>query len=146
MCKWTKGAKHTRLPMEITELPTLSMRQNKTIKKYNFYKLFQTCNPNIEAGEEEEGKALLQGEVWFSNGSEGEVWTCAGLYDSTGKSCLAIPLGQYPTVFQAEVFTILHYTETLISAKASGMCFSICSDSEAAIKAVGKPKMSSILA
>ena len=58
MGKWTRGAKHTRLPMDITELSTLSMRHDKKVKKYNFDKLFRTCIPNREAWEEEDGKAL----------------------------------------------------------------------------------------
>ena len=41
MGKWMRGTKHTRLPMDITELPTLSMRHDKTVKKYNFDKIFR---------------------------------------------------------------------------------------------------------
>ena len=73
MSMWTRGVIYTRLPMDITELPTLSMRQNKTVKKYNLDKLFRTCIPNRGAGEEEEGKALLQRELWFTDGSKCEI-------------------------------------------------------------------------
>ena len=51
--------------------------------------------PNREKWVEEEGKALLQGELWFTDGSKGEGWAGTGLYDSAGKRGLAIPLGQY---------------------------------------------------
>ena len=54
-------------------------------------------------------------------------------------------VGQHPTVFQAEVFIILHCAETLLSEKVSGRCISICSDRQAAIRAVWKPEISSIL-
>ena len=56
-----------------------------------------------------------------------------------------LPLGQYPTVFQAAVFAILYCAETLMSEKEAGRRFSICSNSQAAIRAVGKPEISSIL-
>ena len=61
---------------------------------------------------------------WF----KGEGWAGAGLYNSAGKRGLAVLLGQYPTIFQAAVFAILHCAETLVSEKASGRCISICSD------------------
>ena len=80
-----EGGKHTRLPMDIIKLPALSMRQDKLVKKYNFDKLFRTCIPKRETWEEAEGKALLQGELWFTDGSKGESWVGAGLYDSAGK-------------------------------------------------------------
>ena len=140
MGKWTRGVKHTRLPMDIIELPTLSMRHDKTVEKYNFNKLFQTCIPNMEAWEEEEEKALLRGKLCFTDGYKGERWASAGLYDSAGKRGLTIPLGQYPTVFQAEVFAILHYAKTLVSEKTSDRCISICSDSQAAVRTVGNQK------
>ena len=61
--------------MDITELPTPSMRQDKTAKKYNFDKLIRTCIPNREAWEEEEEKDLLQGKPWFGD-SPGIVPYC----------------------------------------------------------------------
>ena len=91
MGKWTRGAKHTRLSKDITELPTLSMRQDKTVKKYNFDKLIRTCIPKREAWEEEERKALLQEELWFTEGSKGKDWAGAGLYDSAEKGVWQFP-------------------------------------------------------
>ena len=77
--------------MDIIKLPALSMRQDKLVKKYNFDKLFRTCIPKRETWEEAEGKALLQGELWFTDGSKGEGWAGAGLYDSAGKRGLPKP-------------------------------------------------------
>ena len=59
--------------MDITELLPISMKQDKTVKNYNFDKLFRTCIPNRKAWkEEEEGEVLLEEELWFTDGSKGE--------------------------------------------------------------------------
>ena len=56
-----------------------------------------------------------------------------------------IPLGRFTTVFQAEVFAILHRAETLIGEEKVNWCMTIFSDSQAALDAVRKPGISSIL-
>ena len=58
----------------------------------------------------------------------------------------AIPLGRFPTVFQAEVFAILQCVEVLREERKVGKCITIFSDSQGAINTVGKPDISSILA
>ena len=135
MGKWARGAKHTRLPMNITELPTLSMRQNKTVKKYNFDKLILTCSPNREAWEQEGGKALLQEELWFTDGSKGESWAGAGLYDSAGERGLAIPRDS-TQLFSRRKFSPSSTVRKLISEKASGR---LRNDQMAKKGAAGKP-------
>ena len=107
MGKWTRGAKHTRLLMGITELPTPSTKQDKTVKKYNFDKLFRTCTPNREAWEGEEGKALLQKELWFTDGFKGH----SGIKGNEKADQLAKeggagkPIGQEPILGQAPCCT-----------------------------------------
>ena len=143
--RWAWGTKRTRFPRDIISLPTLAMRQDKMAKHYNFTNLFQTCIPEWEAWKKDGGNSLLQGDIWYTNGSKGDEWTGAGLYDSALRRGLAIPPGRFPTVFQMEVFAILRCAEILRKEGKVGKCITICCDSQAAITAVGKPDISSIL-
>ena len=143
--RWTWGTKHTRLMRDIILLPTLAKRQDKMVKSYNFTKLFWTCIHEREAWKKEGWNLLLQGDIWYTDVSKGDEWTGAVLYASALRRGLAIPLGRFPTIFQAELFTILQCAEILREEGKVCKCITICSDSQATINAVGKPDISSIL-
>jgi len=76
----------------------------------------------------------------FTDASRTVEGTGAGVYGQSVKRRLSIPLGKHATVFQAEVYAILacvHETETQDRPEKY---ISICSDSQAALKALRAAK------
>ena len=71
----------------------------------------------------------------------------AGIFveDEGEREEVSLPLGKYATVFQAEVYAILQCArlEKVEGGGRRGVC--ICSDSQAAIRALSSPKISSAL-
>ena len=71
--------------------------------------------------------------------------TGAGVYGQSGNRRLSLTLGQYATVFQAEVFAILVCAHEIQAQEVPGKHVSICSDSLAALKALRAVKTTSPL-
>jgi hypothetical protein len=79
---------------------------------------------------------IVKGRIWFTDGSRKEGRTGAGVYGQSDGRRLSLPLGQYATVFQAEVYVILACTHDIAAHGVPGKYVSICSDSQAALKAI----------
>jgi ribonuclease HI len=79
---------------------------------------------------------IVKGQVWFTDGSHMEGRTGAGVYGQSNGRRLSLPLGQYATVFQAKVYTILACAHDIAAHGVPGKYVSICSDSQAALKAI----------
>jgi hypothetical protein len=62
--------------------------------------------------------------------------TGAGVYGQSVKWRLSFPLGRYTTVFQAEIYAILACVYEIQIHTRSEKYISICSDSQAALKAL----------
>jgi ribonuclease HI len=77
---------------------------------------------------------IVKGHVWFTDGSWMEGGTGAGVYGQSNGRRLSLPLGQYATVFQAEVLAILACAHDIAAHGLPGTYVSICSDSQAALK------------
>ncbi len=58
---------------------------------------------------------------------------------------LCLPLGRYATVFQVEVYAILSCLKSELLEGITGQNMIICSDSQAALKALLAPRVSSRL-
>ena len=87
----------------------------------------------------------VEGPIWFTDGSRTAEGTGAGVYGQSAKRRLNISLGKHATVFQAEVYAILacvHETET---QDRPDKYVSICSDSQAALKALQATKTSPLV-
>jgi len=83
-----------------------------------------------------------KGLVWFTDGSRTAKGTGAGVYGQSVNRRLSTSLGKHATIFWAEVYAILacvHETETQDQPEKY---FSICSDSQAALKALQAAKTS----
>jgi hypothetical protein len=86
---------------------------------------------------------MVRGLVWFTDGSRTAYGTGAGVYGQFVNRRLSIPLGKHATIFQAEVYVMLacvHETETQPEKYVR-----ICSDSQAALKALQAAKTSPLV-
>jgi hypothetical protein len=83
------------------------------------------------------------GLIWFTDGSKTNNGTGAGVYCYGTRLKLNFSLGQYTTVFQAEV--IKACTDANMDRSSKNKNIYILSDSQAAIKALGKHQITSKL-
>jgi len=83
--------------------------------------------------------------VWFTDGSRTAEGTGAGVYGQSANRRLSISLGKHGTVFQAEVYAILACVHEIESQDRPEKYISICSDSQAALKALQAAKATSPL-
>jgi ribonuclease HI len=65
-----------------------------------------------------------------------EAGNGAGVYGQSNGRRLSLPVGQYATVFQAEVFAILACAHDIAAHGLPGKHVSICSDTQVALKAL----------
>jgi len=79
---------------------------------------------------------VVEGFIWFTDGSRMKKGTGAGVYGQSVGRRLSISLGRYATVFQVAIYAIsaCAYEIQLYSRPENYM--SICSDSQAALKAL----------
>jgi len=87
----------------------------------------------------------IKGLVCYTDGSRMKEGTGAGVYGQSLKRRLSFSLGKYTTVFQAEIYAILACAYDLQSLNRPEKYISICSDSQAALKALKAVKTTSSL-
>ena len=78
----------------------------------------------------------VKGLIWFTDGSRMREGPGGGVYGQSVWRWLSFSLGRYATVFQAEIFAILACVYEIQSQNRSEKYVSICSDSQAALKAL----------
>jgi len=78
----------------------------------------------------------VRGLVWFTDGSRTGEGTGAGVYGQSVGRRLNFSLGRYTTVFQAEINAILACVYEIQSQNRPEKYVSICSDSQADLKAL----------
>jgi ribonuclease HI len=84
---------------------------------------------------------VVKGLVWYMDGSR----SAEGVYGQSVNRRLSIPLGKHATVFQAEVYAILACAQEIEAQDRPQKYVSICSDSQAALKALQAAKTTSPL-
>jgi ribonuclease HI len=89
--------------------------------------------------------SMVKGLVWYMDGSRTVEGTGAGVYRQSVNRRLGIPLGKHGTVFQAEVYAILACIYEIEIQDRPEKYVSICSDSQAASKALQAAKTTSPL-
>jgi len=87
----------------------------------------------------------VKGLVWFTDGSRIAEGTRAGVYGQSVNRRLSIPLGKHATVFQAEVYAILACAHEMEAQDWPEKYVNICSDSQAALKALQAAKTSPLV-
>jgi ribonuclease HI len=88
---------------------------------------------------------MIKGHVWFTDGSWMWKGTSAGVCGQSNRRRLSFSLGKHATVFQAEVFAILACAHDIKAHGIPEKHVSICSDSQAAPKAIGVVRTTSPL-
>ena len=88
------------------------------------------------------GKRVRLVHRWAQNAGE---WAGARVYGQSLGRRLSISLGKYVTVFQAEIYAILACAYEIQANARSEKYISICSDSQAALKALQAAKTTSPL-
>jgi len=79
---------------------------------------------------------VLKGLIWFTDGSRMKEGTGAGVYGQSVGRGLSISPGRYATVFQTEIYGILACAYEIQLYGRTEKYVNICSDSQAALKAL----------
>lgn len=91
-----------------------------------------------------ESLPFLQGSTtWYTDGSKIGNSTGAGIYCPALDVAQSVALGRYPTVFQAEVLAIQQAFHNCIECGLQDQNIVVCSDSQAALRAIQNPVVSS---
>jgi ribonuclease HI len=88
---------------------------------------------------------VVKGLVWYTDGSRTAEGTRVGVYGQSANRRLSISLCKHATVFQAEVYTILACLREIGTQDWPEKYVTICSDSQAALKALQAAKTTSPL-
>jgi ribonuclease HI len=88
---------------------------------------------------------VVEGLVWFTVESKTKEGTRAKVYGQSVGRRLSVSLGKCATVFQAEIYAILACAYEIQTNDRPKKCVNICSDSQAALKALRAAKTMSPL-
>jgi ribonuclease HI len=88
---------------------------------------------------------VVKGLVWFTDGPRMEEGTGAGVFGQSVNRGISISLGKHTTVFQAEVYAILACVHKVRTQDWPEKYASICSDSQAALKALQAARTSPLV-
>ena len=147
--KWNIG--HMQIWRYLLRIPVTCMNTDFMKAEYYFDHAYSTKVPDR--------REWLEGEIMdnqavntcFTDGSKQDEnpnnpnhpqWAGAGIYSETASLQESVPLGQYTTVFQAEVFAIQSCAE-LLTMRPIMESVVINTDSQAAIGALHKPRITS---
>ena len=125
------------------EIPASRLRNDHVVATYIFDKNYVVTIPSKEAWNNQNVEILDV--ICFTDGSRHQRLgqTGAGVYIQTSGVKLAIPLGKYATVFQAEMYAIRDCICNINSQEESSVA--ICSDSQAVLKTLRGAKTTSNL-
>jgi hypothetical protein len=124
--------------------PILDMRSDHTIPGYNYTKFFNIrIDPDYWRNEDPTfpEDAL----IWYTDGSKTDSGTGSGIYGLRPNRSLCFSLGEYATVFQTEIYAILQCAYENIRRAYTDKRILILSDRQAALTAIGRPKVTSRL-
>ncbi|CAH1974332.1 unnamed protein product [Acanthoscelides obtectus] len=136
---------HTAILVELDrEDPVLLSRGDRITPKYRFNRKFIVEYPTREEWDAgSRGLSEVSGQVWYTDGSVTEEGSGAGV--SGPRTRLSLPLGEYTTIFQAEIFAILACVSHILEEGGPRRRITILSDSQAAMKALSACKITSSL-
>jgi hypothetical protein len=83
---------------------------------------------------------VVKGLFWFTDGSSTAEGTGAGVYGQSVNRRLSISSGKYDTFFQAKVYARLAFVHEIATQDRPEKYVSICSDGQAALKALQAAK------
>jgi len=103
---------------------------------FNFEPKYSVITLTREDWTKGTGTPVVKGLVWFTDGSKMKEGSGAGVYGKSMGRRLSFSLGRYVTVFQAEIYAILACVYEIQFQNRPEIYMSICSDSQAALKAL----------
>jgi ribonuclease HI len=120
------------------------MQSDHTIPVYNFPKFF---NVIIDMDYWQNKDPMFPEDVlnWYTDGSRTDSRTGSGIYGQRPNRSYCFLLGKFATVFQTEIYGILQCAHENIRRAYKNKQILICSDSQAALKALRAPKVTSRL-
>ena len=146
---WRNGVKtgHTRMAEVMgSQIPISNMRGDSMPPKYSFGRNYSVSIQTRSNWQQGIDPPVPKGAISvFTDGSGETFGTGAGIFFNELSEDLSIPLGKFTSVFQAETFAILQCATILKTLDLGQREIYICSDSQAAIKALHKPKITSRL-
>lgn len=144
---WVKNFKvgHGKIREVVTD-QVFDMPRDRMIPKTNFVMNFETILPERSDWLVSWPKCLpVDGLVSFTDGSKTSVGTGAGIFIPEPMEEKWFHLGSFASTFQAETYAAAKGTKMMISPGEEGRTVTICSDSEAMIKALRSPVTTSKL-
>ncbi|XP_070518863.1 uncharacterized protein [Cardiocondyla obscurior] len=129
---------------EHTKNPTFTNKQDRILRKYEEGRTVEVFISSREQWRKADFLNGLGPDVWFTDGLGKDNRHGAGIYGPTRKHKSSLPLGEYATVFQAEVTAIAECARIQIADQINSKRIYICSDSRAAINALVKQSTESM--
>ena len=122
----------------------LDMRSDYTIPVHNYPKLFNVII-DVDYWRNKDPIFPEDALIWYTDGSRTDSGTGSSIYGRRPNRSYYFPLGKFVTVFQTEIYAILQCAYENIRRAYKKKRILICSDSQAALKALGSPKVTSRL-
>ncbi|XP_018303554.1 uncharacterized protein [Mycetomoellerius zeteki] len=134
--KWMSGVTHIQLPRELQMETVFDMRQDRMPIRRDFDRSYKIYIPSARTGRGMRCPLSGMG-TSGTDGSKTDEGAGAGIYGCRSGVRKALPLGEFTTVFQSEVIAIMGCAQTLTASGETGRRIRICSDSRAALGALG---------
>jgi ribonuclease HI len=141
----SKGFGHACITQDMKTEPMLQMGFDKMIPRHVYDKPFMIRFPTRSEWKEGFQPDRKGGLIWYTDGAKTNKGTGAGMHCYRTRWKLSFSLGQYTTVFQAEVYAIKACADENIDRNYKNRSIYILSDSQAAIKALDKHQITSKL-
>ena len=136
---------HTLIYLHLSNLiPISRMRCDKIPTTFIFGNNYTVETPSREEWEDNTVR-LYDNTVCFTDGSRSLRHTGAGFYNHTTGEQSSLPLGTLSSVFQAEMYAILQCAKSDDLHQRHNDSIVICTDSQAALRALSCPKVTSAL-
>lgn len=147
--QWKGGGEHLGHTRALSDAmgmhPLLNARSDSMVPSFSFSKPFEVVIPKRDEWNPLEDMLRPADIVWFTDGSRTEEGAGAGIYGERPRAKFSYALGKYATVFQTEIFAILVCAQENIRRRYSNKHIYICSDSQAALKALAAVRTNSLL-
>ncbi|MCP3662524.1 MAG: hypothetical protein GY696_08530 [Gammaproteobacteria bacterium] len=138
---------HALIKQRMSErIPCMALRSDFMVRRFIFNRRFVVKVLDRGNWEAEHVAALApRNLVCYTDGSRFAESAGSGLWIPELGTAVSEPLGLFATVFQAEIWAILGCAMLLLEQRCRGRCIYICSDSQAALKALASPRVGSQL-
>jgi ribonuclease HI len=139
------GYGHTKIRRMIEQfVPQLLLRSDRILPKYYFDNNY-CVQIKDRAYWKNNHTPMMDDVVCYTDGSKlaRRGTTGAGIYFAGDEQGFSYSLGRLSTVFQAEVYALLSCALHDRISKEQGLSIAICSDSQAALRAVSTPRVTS---